>query len=192
MIWIHKKYGYTRPVYPKFPLWELQCKKKKKKRERKKKKRSVFPQIVYKCSPIDIILTINCTNKYRKYNKTNIYIAATFCKWKKKRKRRKKKKRKMGRWELVSLLPSGLKLSTFQSRVWCSTNNLYRCGRRIFFSRVNFLCWLIFSVCSTLCYHSGKLKTLVILPKMQAAGYNHTCITLDPTKFEWADYAVQA
>ena len=32
----------------------------------------------------------------------------------------------------------------------------------------------------------------VILPKVQVAGYTYIPIQHDPTKLEWADYAVQA
>ena len=43
------------------------------------------------------------------------------------------------------------------------------------------------------CYRNGTLKTPVILPKVQVAGYTLTRIHVDPTKSEWADYAaVQA
>ena len=65
-----------------------------------------------------------------------------------------------------------------------------RGDRSIFFSRVNFLRWHLFNVYSTLCYCSSIWKTPVILPKEQAAP-KHT-YTLDPTKLECADYAVQA
>ena len=44
-------------------------------------------------------------------------------------------------------------------------------GRRIFFSRVNFVCWLSFSACSILHYLSSKEKTPVILPKVLVADY---------------------
>ena len=36
---------------------------------------------------------------------------------------------------------------------------LGRSGERIFFSGVNFLCWLLFGVRSSPCYRSGTLKT---------------------------------
>ena len=41
-----------------------------------------------------------------------------------------------------------------------------------------------------LCYPSGAYKILVILPKVQVAGTPKHAYTLDPTKSEWADYAV--
>ena len=41
------------------------------------------------------------------------------------------------------------------------------------------------------CYYSGTYKTPVILPKMQVAGYTKLACTLDPTKSEWADYAIR-
>ena len=71
---------------------------------------------------------------------------------------------------------------------------MIRSSGRIFFSRVNFLCWLLFGVHSTLVlpqWHkndpSHSAKT--------ADGRLHvnTQYTLDPTKSVWADYAaVQA
>ena len=54
--------------------------------------------------------------------------------------------------------------------------------RKNFFSRVNFLCWLLFSVCSTLCY-CLKCRWQVTAEHVY---------TLDPMKPEWAHYAVQA
>ena len=57
-----------------------------------------------------------------------------------------------------------------------------RSGGRIFFSRVNFLCGLLSGVRSTLCYHSGTLKTPVILPNMLVAGYTYTYIHPWPNK----------
>ena len=44
-------------------------------------------------------------------------------------------------------------------------------GGRIFFSRVNFVCWLYLLPVPPPCYRSGTLKTPVTLPKVQVAGY---------------------
>ena len=53
-------------------------------------------------------------------------------------------------------------------------------GRRIFFFTVNFVCWLLLTSYSVSdpppCYHSGTLKSPVILPKVQVAGYTWTSI----------------
>ena len=57
-----------------------------------------------------------------------------------------------------------------------------RTGGRTFVSRVNCLCWLLFGVCSTLCYCNGTLKTPVILPKLQVADYTKTRIHPWPNK----------
>ena len=51
------------------------------------------------------------------------------------------------------------------------SSNFSRSGRRIFFSSVNFVCWLVFGVRSTPCYCGGTWKTMVFLPKVQLAGY---------------------
>ena len=69
-----------------------------------------------------------------------------------------------------------------------------RSGRRISFSRVNFVCRLLFGVRSSSVLpqwhvkdpgHSAKMCRWQVTPK-------HT-YTLDPTKSEWVDYAtVQA
>ena len=42
---------------------------------------------------------------------------------------------------------------------------------RIFFSRVNFLCWLLFGVRSTPVLPQWHVKDSVILPNLQVAGY---------------------
>ena len=44
-------------------------------------------------------------------------------------------------------------------------------GGRIFFSRVNFVCWLLFGVHSTPVLPQWHIKGPVILPKLQVAGY---------------------
>ena len=60
--------------------------------------------------------------------------------------------------------------------------NPCRSSRRIFFSRVNFVCWLLFGVLSTPRYRRGRWQ---VTPKH--------AYTLDPSKSEWAEYAaVQA
>ena len=40
------------------------------------------------------------------------------------------------------------------------------------------------------CYRSGTLKTPAILPKVQVEVTLKCAWTLDPTKLEWADYAL--
>ena len=61
--------------------------------------------------------------------------------------------------------------------------------RRIFFSRVNFLCWLLAGDHSTLSYHI----ITVFLPKCRWQVTPKHAYTLDQMKSEWADYfAVQA
>ena len=65
-----------------------------------------------------------------------------------------------------------------------------RSGGRMFFSRVNSVCWLLFGVRSISCYRSGTYKTLVILLKVQMTGYTTHAYTLDPAKSESADCAV--
>ena len=75
-----------------------------------------------------------------------------------------------------------------------ASSNPGRSGGRIFLSRVNFVCWLLFGVRST-----------PSLPQWHAKDFGHSAksadgrlppkhaYTLDPTKSEWADYvAVQA
>ena len=63
-----------------------------------------------------------------------------------------------------------------------TSSNPSRSGRRIFFSRVNFLCWLLLLVCSTSCYPTGIEKTPVSLPKVQLAGYTLLCLRPWPSK----------
>ena len=69
-----------------------------------------------------------------------------------------------------------------------------RYGRRIFFSRVNFVCWLFFWCL----FHPTLLQWRVKDPSHSAksAGgrlhLNMHVYTLDPMKSEWADHAVQA
>ena len=60
-------------------------------------------------------------------------------------------------------------------------------GGNFFFSRVNFLCWLLSGVCSTPVLQQWHVEHPVILPKVQVAGCTKTCIHLDPTKSKWAD-----
>ena len=71
-----------------------------------------------------------------------------------------------------------------------ASSNPGRSGWRIFFSRVNFVCWLLFGVHSTPVLlqwhvkdpgHSAKSAVWQVTPKH--------AYTLDPTKSEWADYA---
>ena len=57
---------------------------------------------------------------------------------------------------LVRALDSWLKGCKFESG---------RCGRIIFFSRVHFVCWLLFVSVPPLCHSSGTEKTAAILPK---------------------------
>ena len=63
-----------------------------------------------------------------------------------------------------------------------ASSNLGRSGRRIFFSRVNFVCWLLFGVRSTPVsrWFCQKCRWQVT--------HKHA-YTLDPTNSEWADYA---
>ena len=61
-------------------------------------------------------------------------------------------------------------------------------GGRIFFSWVDFVCWLLFGVHSTLVL----LRWQVILPKVQVDGYAQTCIQPWPNEFGvgWLWYCV--
>ena len=93
----------------------------------------------------------------------------------------------------VSLLPQAiacwLDRRTRNRKV--ASSNPGRSGGRIFFSRVNFACWLLLCVRST-----------PVLPQWHVKGPRHStksaggrlhAYTLDPPKSEWADYAaVQA
>ena len=71
--------------------------------------------------------------------------------------------------------------------------NLSRSGRRIFFSRVNFVCWLLFAVRSyPVLLHWNKRSRSFCQKSWWQVTPEHT-YTLNPTKSEWADYAaVQA
>ena len=53
-----------------------------------------------------------------------------------------------------------------------ASSNPGRSSGRIFFSRANFVCWLLFSVRSTPALPQWHIKTPVILPKVQMTGYN--------------------
>ena len=71
-----------------------------------------------------------------------------------------------------------------------ASSNPGRSDRGIFFSRVNFVCWLLFSVLSTLVL----LQWLVKYPNHSGQSADgrlrwNTHTPLDPTKLEWADYA---
>ena len=52
-----------------------------------------------------------------------------------------------------------------------ASSNPGRRGGRIFFSRVNFVCWLLFGVPTTSVLPQWHVNTPVILPKVQVAGY---------------------
>ena len=69
-------------------------------------------------------------------------------------------------------------------------SNPGRSGRRIFFSRVNFVCWLLFGVCSTPMLPQWHVKDSGHSAK-SAGGRLHPkhAYTPDPSKFELADYA---
>ena len=70
-----------------------------------------------------------------------------------------------------------------------------RDGGRIFFSTLNFVYWLLFGVCSTLCYCSGMLQWHVKDPghSAKSAGGRLQLNTHAPsTQLEQADYAVHA
>ena len=62
-------------------------------------------------------------------------------------------------------------------------------GCRIFLSRFNILCRLLF--CSTLVITVALKRPRSFLPKVLMAPYTKT-YTLDLMKYEWAEYAVQA
>ena len=62
------------------------------------------------------------------------------------------------------------------------SSNPGKSGQRIFCSRVKFLCWLLFSVCSTPCYQSGMWKIWVILQRVQVTGSILTSIQPRPSE----------
>ena len=68
-----------------------------------------------------------------------------------------------------------------------ASSNLTRNGTRIIFSTVNFVCWLYLVSIPSPCYCSSMQKTLVILSKVQVAGYTLTCIHpwLDEVRVGW-------
>ena len=73
------------------------------------------------------------------------------------------------------------------------SSNPGRGGGSIFFSRVNFVCWLSFGVLSTPMLPQWHVKD----PGHSAKGVGgrlqpNTHTSFDATKFEWVDYAVQA
>ena len=68
--------------------------------------------------------------------------------------------------------------------------NPSRSGRRIFFSRVNFVCWLLFGVCSTPVLPQWHVKDPGHSAKSAGDRFHlkHAYI-FDPMKSEWAYYA---
>ena len=75
-----------------------------------------------------------------------------------------------------------------------ASSNPDRSGGKIFFSRIIFVCWLLFGVRSTPVLPQLHVKGPVVLPKVRVGGYitpKHA-YTLDPAMSERADHAVQA
>ena len=86
-------------------------------------------------------------------------------------------------WQCINCFDS--LLVECQTHDWkVASSNPGRSSRRIFFSRFNSLCWLLFGVHSTPMLPQWNIKkTLVILPKVQVAGYIWTCIHPWPNEF---------
>ena len=85
-----------------------------------------------------------------------------------------------------------VELWTRDRKVVCSIPS--RSSRKMFLSRVNFLCWFLINVRSTpvlLKWHVKDPSCSVKSMDGRLHSVMHTC-TLDPMKSEWADYAVQA
>ena len=91
-------------------------------------------------------------------------------------------------WVIDSLYSCWLERQTRDRKV--TSSNPSRSGGRIFFSRVNFVCWLLFSVRSTPVLLQWHVKDPGHSAK-SVGGRLHlnTPYTFDPTKLEWADYA---
>ena len=69
--------------------------------------------------------------------------------------------------------------------------NPSRSGRRILFSRINFLCWLLFCVHCTPLLPQWHMKNKIKRSFCQKCRWQVTpkhAYTLDPVKSEWADY----
>ena len=73
-----------------------------------------------------------------------------------------------------------LERQTRDPKVSCS--NPGRSGGRIFFSRINYVCWLLFGVRSTPVLPQWHMKDPDHLPKVQVAGYTSTRILPWPNK----------
>ena len=56
------------------------------------------------------------------------------------------------------------------------SSNPSRSSGRIYFSRVNFVCWLLLRVRFTPMLPQWHIKDPVLLPKVQVAGYTEACI----------------
>ena len=90
-------------------------------------------------------------------------------------------------WVIDSLYSCWLERQTRDRKV--TSSNPSRSGGRIFFSRVNFVCWLLFSVRSTPVLPQWHIKDPGHSAKSVGGRLHLNTYTCDPTKLEWADYA---